>query len=251
MKSIKPLSLSLAAVAASLGTNAMAGTILVDVTSADILADEAAISTAADFAAFDSNVDLAADVFNVFSTENLTNVAITGGTGDLSSVTIASTGGLPFTTNLNESLFAANPILSDFGGRGTGGPDITVNLVGLGDVAPGSLITLSVFGANANDAGGQNNFIVVDYNGEQQSQGNDFPDVVDPAIPLAAADAVVQFTFTAVEGVDELSFFFDGNGAEARNFAGFSLTSVAVPEPASMALVGLGSLALMGRRRQA
>lgn len=245
--------LVLTALSVGLATSASAGTLLVDFGGNDnggILA-----STAADFAGQDANVDLAANV-NVFNADN--------NAGDPAPIVAVS--GIDITANVQllngTSGFNANtgagsgtnnvPILDGYAVL-RGGDGARISVTGLDEIAAGAEVTLTVYalGDQTNQvgdvgltlAGGAETLIA---GGDTSATGTVSGD--DPLGPVIGADSFRQTTFTKVDGVDSFEIRIDRDSFFSA-INGFSLT--VVPEPASLGLVGLGALAICGRRRRA
>ena len=256
--------LVLTALSVGLATSASAGTLLVDFGGNDnggILA-----STAADFAGQDANVDLAANV-NVFNADNnagdpapivavsgidtTANVQLLNGTSGFNADTGAGSG-----TN-NVPILDGYAVLRD-------GDGARISVTGLDEIAAGTEVTLTVYalGDQTNQVGevgltlegGAEAFITeagtlvtsVGDSTDTSTAGSVSGD--DGVTPVIGAGSFRQTTFTKVDGVDSFEIRIE-RASLFSAINGFSLT--VVPEPASLGLVGLGALAICGRRRRA
>ena len=203
--------------------------------------ENGAVTTSAAFAPNDSAIDTSAAVSSV-----------TGNAGDLSVVsginvdaTVQSSAGAIFTTSAGNNLGV--PLFDSYNSaRRT--DNLTLTVAGLDEFVTGTDLTLVVYAIGDNNA--QDGNVTLTYNGE----------ATGPVFIEADADANGQnltgfttFTFTKAEGVDSFTLDNAGNSfGEFRAYNGFSLTGTTViPEPASLALIGLGSLAMLGRRKKA
>ena len=134
-----------------------------------------------------------------------------------------------------------------------GGDGARISVTGLDEIAAGAEVTLTVYalGDQANQVGDvgvtlEGGVETLIAGGDTSATGTVSGD--DPLGPVIGADSFRQTTFTKVDGVD--SFEIRINRASLFSaLNGFSLT--VVPEPASLGLVGLGALAICGRRRRA
>lgn len=251
--------------------SASAGTLLVDFGGNDnggILA-----SAASDFQGQDADVDLAAPV-NVFNGD--VNIA---SSGNIVPVTGIDSAGTSFTADvqvLDGSGFNANtgansgtsnvPILDGYLTLSFG-DGVRFAVTGLEEIAAGTEVTLTVYavGDQANQVGGvgvtlgeaTEAFITADGALEEDralatntsNAGTVSGDA--GATPVIGADSFRQTTFTKVDGVDSFEIRID-RASQFSAVNGFSLTfDTLVPEPASFGLVGLGALAICGRRRRA
>lgn len=233
-----------------------AGTLLVDFGGLDnggILA-----STSADFQGQDAAVDLGAAV-NVINADvnNAGSGTILGVTGiDVTADVQILNGSSGF--NANTGAPTSNvPILDGYVvlSNGTGASFGVTNLDG---IAAGTEVLLTVYAVGDQDVqvgevgftlgtapevllAGGNTSIAGTVNGD------------DPLVaPVIGTDTFRQVSFTKVAGVDSFEIRIDRDSRFSA-INGFSLTfeNAVVPEPASMALIGLGSLAMLGRRRRA
>ncbi|QQL46089.1 PEP-CTERM sorting domain-containing protein [Sulfuriroseicoccus oceanibius] len=162
-----------------------------------------------------------------------TDTLVTSDTGQSATVTFSGRGtyrmnGTPVT--VEESLF--HGYLDDANDRG-----VTISL-NMGAIATG-FYTVTIFSASDNGGGGFNDITV---NGVANSVTND-----GNLGGLSNAHAT-----TVVTGVTgDLSITTPvRNGSTRSSIAGFTVEYTAVPEPSSAALLGLGGLALILRRRK-
>lgn len=201
-------------------------------------------STLADFQVADPNLDASTPV-GVANSQAANTHNITGSTSadllnsPLMAVVTENGGGF----NPNNGAFAGTPILDGFSNQG-GGASIDITVSSLEEIAPGSLVTLTVYSAGDNlSQFGQVDF---NYNGSLTDIGT-----TDPANNVT----FVQTTFTKVAGQDSINVVANNGGA--NDFVvvnGLSLSvapaTVPVPEPSSLVSLGLLGLAIARRRRR-
>ncbi len=131
--------------------------------------------------------------------------------------------------------------------------EATITIAGLmANSVAGDTIVLSIFAIGDNI--GQQSTLTANYGGASATQSTLFNGAGEARTSAVGSIPFVNFTFVA-DGVTD-AILFDINGASGTGggvLNGFSLsvTPAVVPEPASLALIGLGSLALVGRRRKA
>ncbi|MFK7849814.1 MAG: PEP-CTERM sorting domain-containing protein [Akkermansiaceae bacterium] len=143
-----------------------------------------------------------------------------------------------------------NSLYRDFIFDNNGGsPDITITLSGAG-IAASSDYIMTFYAYDSGDSSRRTGIIGINGTtgptlGPVVSQGTGVPDSLD--------EYAVTGTFTS-DGVGNLTFGIDGlpGGNERTVINGFQLdaVAVAVPEPSTTALLGLGGLALILRRRK-
>jgi len=224
-------------------------TILVNFDSAG---DGDTTGTSADFAQFDSAVDLSAPVIDFTPTETPTAIA---GTGGLSGLLVTSTGG-NFAPGAGPT--EGVPIFDGFFTTNTmmGGPTSGItslsNIVGIN---AGDSVTLTVFAIGDQPDQVSNQSLSINGGAFTPFGVQTVFPTTTPATLAEQIAATSQVTFVApAGGVTDLEFEVDGI-AVFSSTNGFSITvdpaAVAVvPEPGSLALLGLGSLFCLSRRRR-
>lgn len=199
-------------------------------------------ASSADFIVNDANIDPAA-IVNTFDADtinpNSPAVTISGVGIGAEIVTLAGSG-----FNPTGGPFVGDAILGDYLFGSNIDPAFT--LTGLEEIVPGSVVTL--VGYSHGDQTAQVADLVLSYDdgGVVSTQTSAVTSVASP---------FQTFTFTTTSTLNSLTLTAD-NGGEGNQFAainGFSLTTVApnvVPEPSALALLGLGTLATVVRRRR-
>ena len=148
-----------------------------------------------------------------------------------------------------------NPITEGYA-FGASGTVVTIDGLLANSVA-GDTVVLGVWAIGDNI--GQDAILVANYGGNTAAEGNSQRTLyngLDNTDRLSAEGSVpfVNFTFVADGVTDSISFALDvpeWNDSRFTPLNGFSLSVTPVPEPASLSLMGLGALALLGRRRKA
>ena len=120
------------------------------------------------------------------------------------------------------------------------GDTVVLGVWAIGDNINQDAILVANYGDNTATEGNSQRTL---YNGPGEDRNSDVG-----SVPF------VNFTFVADGVTDSISFALDvpaGNDSRFTPLNGFSLSVTPIPEPASLSLVGLGALALLGRRRKA
>lgn len=190
-------------------------------------------SAVQDFAAVDANVDFSSTV------NLLTEGATVSGTGI--TATLTETAGNFSIGNVDLSRDGV-AILDGYLSSRNSNASFTVS--GFEEVAAGDQITLTVWAIG--DTDGQESNVIMTYNGVDTTLGP--TDAAAAVVSASDTRSYVQFSFTKVAGQDELTVVSERTGGRYSAINGFALTSV--PEPSSAALLGLGGLALIMRRRK-
>jgi len=230
-----------------------ASTLLVNFTDgggdADALGNNAAV--AADFASVDSGVDAGAAVQLINGDAFTDGTTVTSGVGITGDLTIGI-GQNGFSPN-NGNLATGEPIIGGylFANVGQGNPGVEVQLDNIVGINAGDVVTVTVYAVGDNAV--QTNSVLFGINGAAVAAPAP-ADINGNAVTIgntaSLADSSVQFSFTAASAITELDLQAVAEGGPFSNINGFSITTVAVPEPSSTALLGLGGLALVLRRRR-
>ncbi|MGJ8654985.1 MAG: PEP-CTERM sorting domain-containing protein [Akkermansiaceae bacterium] len=183
------------------------------------------------------------DPYNNLNT-TLDGLTVTNtGTGDISGIGNAGNTawndlspiyeGYAYVDTNNNPTVAPEVTISGLAALGAG-QTITLTMYGVGDNIDQDSTFVSTFGANPTQTGR------TEYNADAPTPRNDSTGFV----------GFVQHVYTSDGITDEISFTWARNTDSNRYIAlnGFSVS--VVPEPSSALLFGLGSLALLGRRRR-
>lgn len=189
-------------------------------------------ATVSDFQVADAALDAGDDLFEI-NGQAAYNAARDAGSLISGNLTIATTGepqNNGFDTNNG-----LNPIVE--GNLFDVGANLGITITGLSTLSAGQTLTLTAWGMG--DSANQDTAFTGTYGADIQSANTAF-----------SGTPFVQFTFTSDGITDTLVLnAAPGSGGENRShFSGVSLS--VVPEPSSTALLGLGGLALIMRRRK-
>ena len=189
-------------------------------------------ATVADFQVADAALDAGADLFNINGEDDF-NAARGAGALTSGGLTIETTGA-PQNDGFDTGL-GLSPIVE--GNLYKTGGNLGLTITGLSSVTSGQTVVLTAWGIG--DSANQDTAFTGTYGADDQSGNTTF-----------SSSPYVQFTFTADGSTDTLTLVAaPGTGGQNRShFSGVSLS--VVPEPSSSALLGLGGLALILRRRK-
>lgn len=175
-------------------------------------------------------------------------------TGDLTGWTDFTAPPASFTSSSDASSGAFAGLL-DNSATGSGAVIKQAN-IGIGIVSPGDVITIQ-FDAKGDAAAGGVHF--AEFFSELTGGGTSSSEILGgaPLFPPALSSAYQTYTFTTTAGADVsggVSLQFNAaTGANIGSFSTLAIDNVSVsiiPEPASIALLGLGSIAMLARRRR-
>ena len=224
---------------------------------------DAGVPTIADFISQNSGSNLTASdtFFNSTTTGNASNFGLNfgGGVGIGGfTVTTSHIDGPP-NTGTNSGFNAGdvshndlNPITEGYA-FSAAGTIVTIDSL-LANSSAGDQITLAIWGIGDNID--QEGSFTVTYGANTAAEGNTQSTLYNGATITDRGDATgsipfVNFTFTADGTTDEISFqIANGPGTTNAVINGFSLAVVPVPEPSSVALLGLGFMGFVLRRRR-
>lgn len=171
---------------------------------------------AIDYQAGDPAVDLAAPV-NVLGYGSVTNLPATDGV----TLDVIVDSGHGWTTSSGQ--YSAEPILDGYLSQESSTNFRTVTILGLAAIAPGSTVTLTLYGVG--DAPEKESEFEVSYNGASLGlQQTDYDSG-------NFEDSFVVYSFTKLQGVNSVDVQFRnaGNGGFYGGFNGFSLTTELQP----------------------
>lgn len=135
--------------------------------------------------------------------------------------------------------------------------DMGFTVTGLASESIGSTIVVTVYGIgdNRDASGGQQTHFTATFGGTVLDDDTQYNDVGEAQGSDTGSKPFVQFTFIT-DGVTDLltvqssASQLTGGNTERRFINGFSLSSTPVPEPGSLALIGLGGVMIACRRRR-